>query len=85
MVSSILPFVNHLVNDSVPNIRFNVAKLYLVLAETFANSGQPNASSIVSNDILPKLEKLQSDEDVDVRFYASRSIQGIENLALKAN
>lgn len=85
VVSSILPFVNHLVNDSVPNIRFNVAKLYLVLAETFANSGQPNASSIVSNDILPKLEKLQSDEDVDVRFYASRSIQGIENLALKAN
>jgi serine/threonine-protein phosphatase 2A regulatory subunit A len=55
-----------------------------VLAETLANSGQSNASAIVSNDILPKLEKLQSDEDVDVRFYASRSIQGIENLALKA-
>lgn len=85
VVSAILPFVNHLVDDAVPNIRFNVAKLYLVVAETLAESGQATSASIVTNEIVPKLEKLQSDDDVDVRFYASRSIQGIERLALKAN
>lgn len=85
VVSSILPFVNQLVLDSVPNIRFNVAKLYLVVAQTLAASGTPSSAALVSSDILPKLKKLRDDDDVDVRFYASRSIDGIESLALKAN
>ena len=43
LIDKVLPFINGLINDSVPNIRFNVAKSYLILVESLINkkkSGQ---------------------------------------------
>lgn len=80
IIKKIIPFVNDLVNDSVPNIRFNVAKSYLIIVETASKSSQENISKLVNSEILPNLNTLSNDDDVDVRFFASKSIQGINEI-----
>lgn len=86
--TSILPILDRLVADEIPNIRFNVAKSYAVLIDTLRRlpadktlaevekSGEtvtpsPKSQDLISQKILPSLEKLQEDDDVDVRFFAS--------------
>ena len=86
--SSILPMLDRLVGDPIPNIRFNVAKSYAVLINTIARlpaegslseaekSGKatnpsPEGQSLVESQIMPNLLKLQDDEDVDVRYFAT--------------
>ena len=71
--SSVLETVNNLVSDTVPNIRFNVAKCLEVLAERL--HGEPGGQALVVDGIIPGLEKLQGDPDADVRFFA---IKGLE-------
>ncbi|KAK6431546.1 protein phosphatase 2A structural subunit [Oleoguttula sp. CCFEE 5521] len=92
---SVLPILAQLVNDPIPNIRFNVAKSYAVLIDIFrrvpddesstfvklqASGAQGNGSSkgqeIIRSEILPPLEKLMQDDDVDVRFFASTAANG---------
>lgn len=85
---SVLPILDRLANDDIPNIRFNVAKSYAVLTDILQRlpeegtvselekSGRPgNPStrnqSIIQQQILPNLEKLKQDEDVDVRYFAT--------------
>jgi serine/threonine-protein phosphatase 2A regulatory subunit A len=85
---SILPMLDRLVSDAIPNIRFNVAKSYAVLIDTLRRlpaegtlaqleksgaTGTPSAKGqdLISSQILPNLEKLQQDEDVDVRYFAT--------------
>jgi serine/threonine-protein phosphatase 2A regulatory subunit A len=85
---SILPMLDRLVSDAIPNIRFNVAKSYAVLIDTLRRlpaegtlaqleksgiTGIPAAKGqdLISSQILPNLEKLQQDEDVDVRYFAT--------------
>jgi serine/threonine-protein phosphatase 2A regulatory subunit A len=85
---SILPMMDKLVSDDIPNIRFNVAKSYAILIDVLKRlpdegtilsvekSGQSvNPSSkgqdLVHQQILPNLEKLQQDDDVDVRYFAT--------------
>ncbi|KAI6246249.1 Protein phosphatase PP2A regulatory subunit A [Erysiphe necator] len=85
---SILPIMNKLVDDDIPNIRFNVAKSYSELISvlkrlpdegtifTLEKSGTSSAPSaegqlLIREKILPNLEKLQKDNDVDVRFFAT--------------
>lgn len=92
--SAILPMLDKLVNDDIPNIRFNVAKSYAVLidvlrrlpengtmidlekqqkANGFTNSASTGTSrgrEIILQQILPNLEKLQADDDIDVRYFA---------------
>ncbi|KAK6459709.1 armadillo-type protein [Scheffersomyces xylosifermentans] len=86
IIKKVLPFINSLITDGVPNIRFNVAKSYLLLVQTFvANKNKlpvkdDELRKLVNLEILSNLEKLQNDEDVDVRFYSSKSIQGINEL-----
>lgn len=79
ITEKILPFVNDLINDLVPNIRFNVARSYLVITETLLKEGS-QYKSLVSSEILKNLETLSRDEDSDVRFFANKSIQGINDL-----
>ncbi|PGH32458.1 protein phosphatase 2 (formerly 2A), regulatory subunit A [[Emmonsia] crescens] len=87
--TSILPILERLVGDDIPNIRFNVAKSYAVIIDTLRRlpaegtlaelekSGQasstpgPRNHTIVQQQILPNLEKLQQDDDVDVRYFAT--------------
>lgn len=85
---SILPMMDKLVSDDIPNIRFNVAKSYAILIDvlkrlpdegtilSLEKSGQPTHPSskgedLIHQQILPNLEKLQQDDDVDVRYFAT--------------
>lgn len=91
--TSILPMMDKLVNDDIPNIRFNVAKSYAILIETLKRlpehstvlalekAGQPatgcqKGQDLIAKQILPNLEKLQQDDDVDVRYFATTAAQG---------
>lgn len=88
---SILPMLDRLVSDAIPNIRFNVAKSYAVLIDTLrrlpaegtlaqleksGTTGTPAArgQDLISSQILPNLEKLQQDDDVDVRYFATIAV-----------
>lgn len=92
VVARILPFIDSLIADAVPNIRFNVAKSYLVLVETVVKHAKEAKSSGVTvsakttseqqelvSKVLANLETMTQDSDVDVRFYASKSTQGIND------
>ncbi|KAK3713029.1 protein phosphatase 2A structural subunit [Vermiconidia calcicola] len=94
LARSVLPILSQLVGDSIPNIRFNVAKSYAILIDIFKrlpDSGSNNNATIVSmekegvtnfpgsqrgeqlirDEVMPPLEKLMQDDDVDVRFFAT--------------
>ncbi len=85
---SILPMMDRLVADDIPNIRFNVAKSYAILIDvlkrlpskgtllTLEEFGRlanlsPKGQDLIQQQILPNLEKLQQDDDVDVRYFAT--------------
>jgi serine/threonine-protein phosphatase 2A regulatory subunit A len=84
--------MERLVSDPIPNIRFNVAKSYRVLIETMqklpvegtipadAADSKPNptpkAQELINSQILPNLEKLQQDDDADVRYFATTAAGG---------
>jgi serine/threonine-protein phosphatase 2A regulatory subunit A len=89
---SIIPMMDKLVNDDIPNIRFNVAKSYGQLINTLKQlpeqgtvialekAGTPGqgcqkATDVITKSILPNLEKLQQDDDVDVRYFATTAAQ----------
>jgi serine/threonine-protein phosphatase 2A regulatory subunit A len=106
----ILPILDKLVNDDIPNIRFNVAKSYGVLidvlkrlpeagsgdagsqptilglekrkeegdesaATLLAGNGSQHGHELIQSDIMHNLEKLQQDDDVDVRYFATTAAQ----------
>ncbi|CAN6650688.1 protein phosphatase PP2A regulatory subunit A [Trichomonascus vanleenenianus] len=77
ITNSILTFVLELIHDPIPNIRFNVAKSLQVLAETIHNS---DSKQLISSTIRPKLESLEDDTDVDVRYFAKKSLDEIKQL-----
>ncbi|KAL6713367.1 protein phosphatase 2A structural subunit [Lecanora helva] len=91
---SILPMMDKLVSDDIPNIRFNIAKSYTVLIDILKRlpsegtildlekSGQSKPPSsagqhLIQQKILPNLEKLQKDSDVDVVYFATTAVQSI--------
>ncbi|KAJ6102179.1 hypothetical protein N7486_004606 [Penicillium sp. IBT 16267x] len=93
--NSILPILDRLVADEIPNIRFNVAKSYAVLIETLRRlpadktlvevekSGEtvtpsPHSQELIQQKIMPSLEKLQEDDDVDVRYFATTAGADLE-------
>lgn len=82
--------MDKLVADDIPNIRFNVAKSYGVLIDVLKRSPDPGAEKssnskagegsergmeLIQESILPNLEKLQQDDDQDVRYFASTAAQ----------
>lgn len=69
---SVLETVLSLTEDPIPNIRFNVAKAFEVLASVL--SQEPAGRSVVSAKVLPALEKLKEDLDADVRFFAGKAL-----------
>lgn len=88
---NILPVITQLVEDPIPNIRFNVAKSYGALVDVLrslpADGGplpngeiappgtepSPTALEVIQKDVIPALEKLQADEDIDVRYFAGQA------------
>jgi serine/threonine-protein phosphatase 2A regulatory subunit A len=92
IAKSILPMLDKLVVDDIPNIRFNVAKTYAVLIDVLRRlpeqgtiytvekaggsfSTSPRGMELVQQRALPNLEKLQKDDDVDVRYFAATAAQ----------
>lgn len=77
--ASILPSVITLSNDRIPNIRFNVAKAFEVLSQSL--SSQAGGRELVGQEVLPAVEKLLSDSDADVRFFAEKAVQTARGVA----
>ena len=65
--SMMLPIVLGMATDNVANVRFNVAK-------TLARIGPLLETSVAQAQVKPCLEKLNSDSDFDVRYYASEAM-----------
>ena len=79
VASQILPFISHLADDGVPNIRFNVAKSYAVIVESLIKGGAHYIDTI-NGTILPSLKKLTQDEDFDVKYFAKQSLNQCNEL-----
>ncbi|WFD30342.1 protein phosphatase regulatory subunit Paa1 [Malassezia sp. CBS 17886] len=73
IVSPVLTTILPMVQDPIPNIRFNVAKAFEVLVTELAAS--PEGMPHVQEKIKPALLTLSEDRDADVRFYAHRALQ----------
>lgn len=96
IAKSILPMLDKLVVDEIPNIRFNVAKTYGTIIDVLRRLPergtlytlkddeqalqQPSAKGqeLIQERILPNLEKLQKDDDVDVRYFATTAAQAAQ-------
>lgn len=65
-----LPTIKTLAADPVANVRFNVAK---TLQKISPFLDQPS----IDSDVKPILEQLNTDSDVDVKYFASEAISAI--------
>ncbi|KAL8798740.1 MAG: hypothetical protein Q9182_006428 [Xanthomendoza sp. 2 TL-2023] len=91
---SILPMMDRLMSDDIPNIRFNVAKSYAILIDVLKRLPEdttilsleksqqsvkpsPRCQDLLQQLILPNLEKLQQDDDVDVRYFSTTAAGSI--------
>lgn len=64
--------VIQLVDDPIPNVRFNVAKSLEVLAPIL--NQDPTTAELVSTKVAEVLKKLSQDTDVDVRWFAEKAL-----------
>ena len=80
----IIPLVNELERDPIPNIRFNVAKTHqrnplpnlLLTSELIPLlRDDPNGVTLLNDIVKPSLLRLKDDSDGDVRYYANQAIQ----------
>ena len=88
IAKSILPMLDTLTGDDIPNIRFNVAKTYAEIISVLKRlpeqgtifslekakapfTASPRGQQLIEERVMPSLEKLQKDDDVDVRFFAT--------------
>lgn len=69
-----LPTIKTLGNDPVANVRFNVAKT-LQKISPFLDS------TLIDAEVKPILDQLNTDSDVDVKYFASEAISSIPGLA----
>lgn len=65
-----LPTVLTLATDGVPNVRFNVAK-------SLQKVGPVLDATILQGQVKPCLEKLQEDNDGDVRYFATEAASSL--------
>ncbi|KAI9302173.1 armadillo-type protein [Cunninghamella echinulata] len=72
---SILPTVLELVEDPIPNVRFNVAKSLGVLTPILRNS--PATEVLTTSQVKPALQKLNNDTDMDVRWFAEKALLSV--------
>lgn len=71
--SSVLDTVLSLHEDLIPNIRFNVAKAFEVLAAVLSQDAA--GRQVVASKVIPALERLKADSDADVRFFAAKALE----------
>ena len=70
---NVLSTVLTLVNDPIPNIRFNVAKSLEVLAISLSASAE--GKELARTRIVPAVQVLQGDTDPDVRYFAGKAFE----------
>ena len=68
LTSVMLPLVIKLSRDTVPNIRFNVAKTLHHLIPLLDNN-------TVQSQVRPCLQKLNEDTDKDVKYFADQALK----------
>ncbi|KAK3107367.1 hypothetical protein FSP39_012898 [Pinctada imbricata] len=68
-LKNMLPTILQMAGDNVANVRFNVAKSLQRLGPVFDQS-------TVQTQIKPVLDKLKSDADIDVQYYAMEAMEG---------
>jgi serine/threonine-protein phosphatase 2A regulatory subunit A len=68
----VLSTVANLADDPIPNVRFNVAKSLEVLAPILKKD--QTTDSLVAEKVIPVLEKLSQDSDVDVKWFAEKAL-----------
>jgi serine/threonine-protein phosphatase 2A regulatory subunit A len=81
--TSILPFIAELINDPIPNIRFNVAKTYTELVRALHEekiSSPEVIEEICTSTVIPHLERLSTDGDVDVRYFSTKALEDIAEI-----
>ncbi|KAK0558114.1 protein phosphatase 2A structural subunit [Tilletia horrida] len=73
ITENVLDAVVPMQEDPIPNIRFNVAKAFEVLATVLAQT--PEGRKVATERIIPGLDKLKEDADADVRFFAQKALE----------
>ncbi|KAI9322263.1 armadillo-type protein [Dichotomocladium elegans] len=73
---NVLPTVLNLQQDPIPNVRFNVAKSLEVLAPILKR--EADAAGLVPSQIAPALQKLSSDADPDVKWFANKALLSVQ-------
>lgn len=71
---SVLQTILALVDDPIPNIRFNVAKSLEVLATSLISKGGAAGEEVAKRTIVPAVETLKQDADADVRYFADKAL-----------
>ncbi|KAI8867079.1 ARM repeat-containing protein [Ramicandelaber brevisporus] len=79
----ILPILGNLINDPIPNIRFNIAKSIEQLSPLLMS--KPETAEYLTGEVANALQKLTTDEDIDVKYYATHCLETIHNLAANNN
>lgn len=74
---AILPTIIEMSEDPIPNIRFNVAKSLESLIPLLKND--PNTVGFIDSLVKTTLDKLSGDQDVDVKFFATRALESYGN------
>jgi len=69
LAQAIVPFIVEMSHDPVPNVRFNCATTLAIIATRIA----PTHGSLIKSTIIPNIERLTEDPDVDVRFFAGEA------------
>nr|POF15211.1 protein phosphatase pp2a regulatory subunit a [Quercus suber] len=102
LTHAVIPILGQLVEDPIPNIRFNVAKSYAVLIDIFKRlpdedsticamekegrtdfAANAKSEQLVTEQVLPPLQKLMNDDDVDVRFFATTASKSWTDSAME--
>ncbi|KAJ2781266.1 protein phosphatase 2A structural subunit [Coemansia javaensis] len=78
----VLPALEGLVNDPIPNIRFNVAKSLEPLTAVLRTS--PETAPLEASAVRPTLARMEEDPDPDVRYFAHRTLAAIDALPAAA-
>ena len=68
LADSMLPLIIRLAKDTVPNIRFNVAKVFQTVIPLLSRE-------IVQERVKPCLQELSEDSDDDVKYFATVALR----------
>jgi len=77
-----IPTINSLASDPIPNIRFNVAKCYETMAPFLTT---PELVALKESVLKPTLKILNEDPDNDVRYYASKALAAGKHIYIVKN